>query len=105
MNAATPSYQPFSSGSEYIDWCGLNCDRCIKGPPPDLQGPNEACEIENAFALASLCAGTLNDEVIGGIEAAQKLAKRLNWDGNSTLPARCPEFAPRAERSNSPPSP
>jgi hypothetical protein len=75
-----------------MDWHAYNCERCTKGPDPDLQGPNEACDIENAFALASVCGGTINDEVIGDEENARKIAERLGWNGSGSLPARCSEF-------------
>lgn len=91
-----PTYQPFSNGSEFMDWCAHNCEQCHKGPAPDLQGPNERCEIENAFALAAVCGGTLLDEVIGTPEHTASLAQRLGWDGRSRLPARCPEFSDRS---------
>lgn len=61
----SPSYRPFSNGCEFMDWHAYNCEQCTKGPALDLQGPNELCDIENAFALASVCGGTINDEVIG----------------------------------------
>ena len=92
MNIETPTYRPFSNGSEFMDWNCYNCDRCSKGPSPDQRGPNELCEIENALAMASICGGTLLDKVIGTPEHTANLAKRLHWDGISSLPSRCPEF-------------
>ena len=89
---AAPSYRPFSNGCEFMDWHAHNCERCTKGPAPDLQGPNEACDIENAFALAAVCGGTINDECIGDEENARKIAERLGWNGSGPLPARCSEF-------------
>jgi len=88
----TPDYHPFSNGSEYMDWTCHNCDNCRKGPAPNLQGPNEQCEIENALALAAVCGGTILDAVIGTIEDTQRIAARLQWSGQGDLPARCPEF-------------
>lgn len=91
----TPEYHPFSNGGDYIDWTCYNCERCTKGPAINQEGPNEKCEIENAFALASVCGGTILDEVIGTPEHTASLARRLGWDGESALPARCLEFEPK----------
>jgi hypothetical protein len=90
----TPSYRPFSNGCEFMDWHAHNCEQCTKGPAPDLQGPNELCDIENAFALAAVCGGTINDEVIGNEDNARKIAERLGWKGSGSLPWRCAEFIP-----------
>jgi hypothetical protein len=89
---AGPGFRPFSSGFEFMDWHARNCERCTKGPAPDLQGPNEACDIENAFALAAICGGTVNDPCIGEEENARRIAKRLRWDGTGKLPPQCSEF-------------
>lgn len=90
-----PHYRPFSNGTEFMVWCEHNCEQCAKGPQPDLQGPNAACELENALTLAGICGGTINDPVIGGPENAAKLAARLGWKGDGPLPWRCPEFEER----------
>ena len=77
-------------------WTEHNCERCKKGPDPDIQGPNEKCDIENAFALASICAGKLVDPVIGDEAHAASLAARLGWNGVGSIPWTCPEFEANA---------
>lgn len=91
MNAI-PSYRPFSNGTEFMDWISSNCDRCTKGPAIGHCGPNEKCDIENAFALASIAGGTIKDEIIGDEANAQRIAARLGWSGDGELPAKCAEF-------------
>jgi hypothetical protein len=91
----TPSYRPFSNGSEFMDWNERNCCRCQLCPPPDHQGPNELCAIENAIALASITGGTFLDPVIGDEAHAKSLAARLGWDPETDLfLPDCPERQP-----------
>lgn len=74
------SYRPFSNGSEFGDWTCRNCDRCWKSKVSELT-QRSRCPMENALARGSVSDGTI----------PQRIAKRLGWDGKSSLRDACPE--------------
>lgn len=90
-----PTYSLFPNGTAFMCWNGRNCDRCKKGPAPDIIGNNPLCEIEDAIALASCLDGKLTLDGTKTAEEAAALAARLKWDGQSYLETDCPEFEPR----------
>lgn len=57
---------PFSTGSQFADWCSRNCDRCVKYEP---EGAPAACEIDHAL-LAAQC---------GDGSVTQDIAERLGY--------------------------
>lgn len=88
----SPSYSPFPNGTSAVCWRSNNCDRCRKGPPPDLDGQNLACDLEDTLALAHLLDGTL---MLCGEKTAQEaaeMARRLGWSGAGYLMNDCPEI-------------
>lgn len=91
MNNNRP-YRPFSNASEFMIWTDRNCDKCVKGPSSCLEGPNTKCDIENSLVLASLCGGSINDDIMGGEVKAKEIAERLGWTNESEFPSRCLEF-------------
>jgi len=54
-----PTYSVFPNGTSFMCWLERNCDRCKKGPTPEHQGQNPACDIEDTIALASCLDGKL----------------------------------------------
>ena len=86
--------RPFSNGSEFMAWNEHNCCRCTKGPKADHQGPNEECLIENTFALASICAGRIDDADIVTPEETAKVCNALGWNGKGPIPDDCPQRIP-----------
>lgn len=90
-------YRPFRQAADFVAWSEANCWQCEKGPAPDQDGENEACDIENALTLSSLCGGSINDPIIGGPVKAAEIAERLGWNGISSLPCKCREFVAKAE--------
>lgn len=59
----TQQIRPFSSGSQYADWTGCNCDRCTKGAA--RLGPDAlpTCEIELALGEAYFGSGKVSAEI------------------------------------------
>lgn len=91
---STPSFDIFPNGTSHMIWRERNCDRCIKGPKPEIEGHNEACPIEDAIAMAAATDGSLLHDGGTPLNKADSIAKRLNWDGESYLTNNCPEFVP-----------
>lgn len=89
-------YRPFPNGASFRMFMAHNCERCKKGPSPDLIGSNESCEIENTLALASCLDGTMFLCGENSKEKVEELARRLNWDGVDYIENNCPEFEPIA---------
>lgn len=89
-----PRYAVFPNDTSFMMWNDRNCDRCVKGPKPDIVGRNMACPIEDAIALASALDGSLLHDGFTPPNKAAAIAARLNWDGKSYLEHDCPEFVP-----------
>lgn len=71
--------QPWHCGSQFADWLGLNCERCVKYEP---EGAPAACEID---------AGGIMLVMLNG-EMPRHLAERCGWveDGHPYT-WECPE--------------
>jgi hypothetical protein len=91
---ARPEFSLFPNGTSHMMWRERNCNRCVKGPKPDLVGHNRACPIEDAIAIASALDGSLLHCGETPINKANEIARRLNWNGQSYLEHDCPEFVP-----------
>ena len=66
-----------------------NCDMCWKSKP-GADGKSR-CATETALAIGAISDGSLLDGGRRTVKQAQRLAKRLNWDGISYLSANCSE--------------
>ncbi len=64
---------PFSNGSQYMDWQGCNCERCVKSVSVwDVGGDaTPTCEIELALMEAEISDG----------EVTQEIAQRMGYEG------------------------
>lgn len=52
--------RPFSTGSQFADWCDRNCSRCVKYEP---DGPAAACQIDHALMDAQIGDGSVPPEI------------------------------------------
>lgn len=50
---------PFSSGGQWGDWTGCNCDRCEKGSHKLPPGELPTCELKEALVVAYLSDGNI----------------------------------------------
>jgi len=83
----------FPNGTSFMMWNDRNCDRCVKRYDENkhVQGRSK-CDIENAIALASATDGTLLHGGHTPPNKADKIARRLKWDGHTYLEHDCPEL-------------
>jgi hypothetical protein len=85
-----PTYDLFPNGTSHMMWRDRSCDCCWKSRVDEATGKSR-CAIEYAIAAASVFDGTLIADGVIGRARAERLAKRLNWDGKSYLRTDCPE--------------
>ena len=78
--------KPFSSGSQFQDWVGANCDRCTKGAHRLGADALPDCEIELALGEAYIGDGNITDEI----------AARLGC-GSGLYCWQCTEWEPTEE--------
>lgn len=83
-----PSYCLFPNGTSFMAWEDRNCSRCWKRAGENINGRNHNCSIESNIALSAAFDGSLMHM---GEKRAERLAKRLNWDGMDYLETDCPE--------------
>ncbi len=80
---------PFSNGSQYIDWENANCCKCAKHPFDEDElfdivrnTPEKLCEIFLALSEACVGDGTISPEI----------AKRMAYPGSLEYCWRCGEY-------------
>lgn len=67
---AEKRYRPFSCGTQYMDWCASNCERCTKA---DFT-KQPTCEIDQALQRDMFGDGSVSEEIaerMGYLEAAK----------------------------------
>jgi len=79
--------RPFSSGGQFSDWTGANCDRCTKGAHRLGADALPDCEIELALGEAYLDDGNISDEI----------AKRMGYKPLAAYCWQCTEWEPTPE--------
>jgi hypothetical protein len=76
---------PFSNGSQYMDWLARNCDRCSLNYDHENQA-TRGCEIEEALSFACIDDGKVSAEIARRCGITAGTRTHYTWD--------CPERRP-----------
>lgn len=76
----TVEVRPFANSIHFVEWCGINCERCRKSYDSPQKLAGDSCEIEEALVDGTIT-GTVSPDI----------AARMGYTPGAVL-WRCPEF-------------